>query len=218
MQNVHPRFKAGIIAACLLIPWGRGQTAEPARGLEPMLRELSGHIAGVHSLQAEFEQEKHLSVFKQAVVLRGSFFMIKPDRLAWHVMEPVRYSAVIAGDEVRQWDGEAGSEHRMSMDDNPVLREAVHQMRRWFSENYLQMRAEYHIEIKQENPVVLCFAPRDENRAGDFIESVTVRFRKDGRCVEGLRIQEKNGDWTQIRFLNMQLNGHIPSDAWALRR
>ena len=196
-----------------------GAVCSPAQdaALTEILSDLSSNLAAVRSVATGFVQEKHLSVLDHVVTLKGRMYMSEPDRFAWHVTEPIRYSIVMTGGTVRQWDGEAGSATQMSLEKNPVLQVAIDQMRQWFSGDYLRLRSDYRITLTQERPIELAFVPLDGNQAGKYIERVSVRFRDDRRYVAGIVVFEKGGDRTSITFHDTSLDQDIASRAWDVR-
>lgn len=186
--------------------------------LTETLAGLSENMAAVQSLETRFTQEKHLAVLDHTVTLHGKMYLRKPGRFAWHVFRPIRYSLVMEDDAVRQWDGESGEESRLSLRDNPTLRVAIDQMQQWYLGDYVRLRAEYRVAVIEERPMTLTFEPREDHVAARYIERVTVRFREDQRYVDGIAVQERDGDQTRIRFHDTKLDREIPSEAWEVRR
>ena len=211
------RFDYGIIGVSLLVLFEAARAPAQDTALTEILSSLSTNIAAVHSIETSFVQEKHLSVLDHVVTLKGKIYMVKPDRLAWHVVSPIRYSIVLEEGTVRQWDGETKSETRLSIEKNPVLQMAIDQMRQWFSGDYLRLRSEYRITLTQQQPIELTFVPLNSTEAGKYIERVSVRFRNDNRYVTGIMVEEKGGDRTDIRFHDTRLDQDIPSIAWDVR-
>ena len=208
---------AGAMLAALAAMPGVRAEAE-AEAYTETLSELSENMAAVQSLETRFTQEKHLSVLDHTVTLEGKMYLGKPGRFAWHVFSPIRYSLVMKGDTVRQWDGESGDETRLSLRDNPAMRVAIDQMQQWYLGDYVRLRSEYRVALVEEQPATLTFEPLEDNVAARYIERVTVRFRDDQRYVDEILVQEKDDDRTRIRFHDTKLDREIPSEAWEVRR
>ena len=49
---------------------------------------------------------KHLQMFKHEIALKGSAYLQKPGRFAWHTKTPVRNSIVLKDTKVFQWNEE----------------------------------------------------------------------------------------------------------------
>ncbi len=59
--------------------------------------------------------------------------------------------------------------------------------------------------------------PKKESAAGNYIESVTVSFRKDEQYINSIRVVEKGGDSTLLSFKDTILNNEIPDKAWQVK-
>ncbi|WP_455382161.1 LolA family protein [Salinispira pacifica] len=209
-----------ILALCLCWktagpePVASEQAAAAPANTEQVLARLEARMSAVETLQSRFVQEKRLAILEQPLVLKGSLFMEKPARFAWHVREPVRYSMVIRDEEVRQWDEDTRRVQTLSLSRNPAFKIAIRQLRGWFSGAYQSMRGEYEVTVLEDAPVSLRFVPREGGFAKAAIESVTVVFESDERYIREMHIAEKGGDSTLLTFVDTRLNAPIDPSAW----
>lgn len=178
------------------------------------LSQLEENMSDIRTLKADFIQEKELAVFKDKVVLKGAIFLENPALFAWRVREPVRYSLVINGDTLHQWDEDTGQVQRLSLADNPNFQIAITQMKNWFSGRYASLRGEYQIKILQQNPVSLKFIPDKTAITSSVLSSITITFRKDKKYIHKIYIEEKDGDSTLLTFLNTEVNCRLDDATW----
>jgi outer membrane lipoprotein-sorting protein len=211
------RLDWGIVLITLLTALRPTPGLAEHTNLTSALTVLSTNIAAVESLETRFVQEKRLSVLDHVVTLKGKMYMEKPNRFAWHVFSPIRYSMVMQGETVRQWDAESKHESKMSLQNNPALQVAIEQMQQWFLGDYLRLRSDYRIKLVQEEPIRLTFAPLPGSAASDYVEHVTVQFREDKRYIDRIIVREKGGDETDIQFSVTILDQPIRSEAWNVR-
>ncbi|MFC1889998.1 outer membrane lipoprotein carrier protein LolA [Thermodesulfobacteriota bacterium] len=181
-----------------------------------VLTRLEKNMMEVNSIETTFQQIKKLAIFKQNIEINGKVYMQKPGKFAWHVFKPIKYSMVMNGSQMRQWDEETGTIQKVSLKKNPAFQAAFGQMRLWLSSSYLSMRSEYEIELRDEKPLVLEFVPLQNNLARNYIQSVTVTFREDERYIQSIAIVEIGGDSTLLNFLDIRLNHAIPDSAWRM--
>lgn len=196
------------LLACAALA-GAVPAAEPEKAPDPLGRALDrieAQVGSVRSLKASFVQEKSLKAFRNTITITGTICLEKPGRVAWHVSSPLRYSVVITDEVIRQWDEETRAVHEVRISDFPVLRTVLDQMSAWFTGSYGALLGEYEATMAQERPVILEFRPREGHPAGGVIRSVTVGMREDERYLEWIRIVEKSGDSTRIRFENTVIN------------
>lgn len=206
-----------LLATCVALR--AAPAAEPAG--EPVsaawLAQLGATMGRLRTVQTAFVQEKTLRVLARPMEIRGKVYLAQPDRFAWHVAGPIRYTLLLQGSTVRQWDAESGSETRLSLDASPALRMATDQMRQWFSGDYDRLRSAYRITRTATEPLALQFVPAEDHPARGAIERVTVTFTHDARYLAVIDIVEQGGDRTLIRFHGTVLDGDIPDAAWDLR-
>jgi len=201
-------------AAASAEPPAKKQGADESSRVEEVLARLEERMSAVQSLKANFVQEKHLAVLEQPLILRGSIFMQKPDLFAWHVREPLRYSMVIEGETISQWDGDTGQVQKISLSKNPPFKVAIRHMRDWFSGAYRSMLGEYEVTVLDEDPISITFVPRISTFAQELIERVTIIFESDERYIRQIRIVERRGDSTLLSLGDTALNTAIDPSAW----
>jgi outer membrane lipoprotein-sorting protein len=182
-------------------------------GLE-RLNAIQEKLASVRTVQAEFEQEKNLSLFQQKIMITGRIYIENSGRFAWHADTPVRYRLSVNGDDVRQWDEDTRQVQRLPVSSNPVLKMAMGQMRDWFVGRYTELLKEYDVTVLDASPLMLRFVPKPAVPMARVIRSVEVTLQSDGQYIEGIRIEDLNGDATTIRFKNPVLNAAIDPRAW----
>jgi outer membrane lipoprotein-sorting protein len=195
-----------------------GQSPSDAPDLEEVLSRLEERVSGIETLKADFVQEKFLAVLDRPLVLKGTILMQKPDLFSWTVREPLRYSMVIRGEIVQQWDEDTRRVEKISLSKNPVFKMAIQQMRDWLSGAYRSMLGQYEVTVIGDNPISLEFVPRDTALAREVIDRVTVEFDRDERYIWRIHIFEKEGDRTLITFANTLLNAPIAPAAWKVEQ
>lgn len=184
---------------------------------EEWLAQLGATMGRLRTVQTAFVQEKTLRVLDRPMVIHGKAYLAHPDRFAWHVAGPIRYTLLLQGSTVRQWDAESGKETRLSLDASPALRMAADQMRQWFAGDYARLGAAYRITRTASDPLALLFVPSADHPAHGAIERVAVTFTADARYLASIEILEQGGDRTLIRFHDTLLDGELPAAAWDLR-
>lgn len=179
-----------------------------------VLADLEKQMAGVKTVSTNFIQEKEMAVFKQKLILEGRILLKKPDLLAWHVNKPLRYSMIMNGNMVKQWDEDTNKIQQLDISKSVSFQAAIVQMKSWFSGSYVSMQKDYNIRVISDAPVVLEFIPKPDSMAVNFIEKVTVSFQKDRKYIDRIFIEEKNKDKTLLVFTNTNINMPIDSKDW----
>jgi outer membrane lipoprotein-sorting protein len=187
---------------------GKGVVAQPA-DLSVFLKNIGKKASNFTTLKTEFIQEKKMVMFKDKLVLKGRIFLEKPNKIAWHVDSPVRYSALITDKLIRQWDEDTNKVQEVSLTNNPIFQNVLNQLTVWFSGEYGSLLDTNDVRVLKREPLVIEFIPRDNNISRKVIKSITITFRDDQNYLQQLRIQELSGDVTTITFKNTILNAPL---------
>ncbi len=181
-----------------------------------ILKDLESKMSQVKTISTDFIQEKDLALLSQKLVLKGKVYLQKPNLLAWHVSTPLKYSMLMKGSVIRQWDEDSNKVQEFNLSRMPSMQAAVEQMNSWFSGSYISMQKDYIINVLKQNPIVLEFLPKENSLAYSLIEKVTVSFQQDGKYISTILIQEKSADKTLMKFLNTKMNEAISSKSWQI--
>lgn len=203
-------IKEGIEAA-------KEEKKSEASDISGLLRRLGEKISAFKSLKTDFIQEKELAIFKNKIILKGRIYLQKPDRLAWHVDKPVKYSVVITDKSIRQWDEDTNQVQEIVLAKNPVLKNVLGQMTVWFSGNYSSLLEDNNAQVLQMHPLIIEFTPKETNISKKVIKNITITFREDEKYLKQIRIQEINRDVTTIIFLNTVLNAPVDSASFEVK-
>lgn len=223
IRHTGGALKTGLAAILLLSscagskPVAR-EEERPAPDTEEVLRRLERNLGDVKTVQTSVTQVKELAVFSRKITLTGRIFLENPGKLAWHMDKPLRYSIVIDGTTMRQWDEDTDIVQKTSLSGNPVFKTVSDQLQKWFAGRYSSLRAEYEVEaLRQEPAVALRFRPKPGLAVAKAMKQVTVTFRKDGQYLREISIEGVNGDKTTLTFSDTVLNKPIAADAWEVR-
>ena len=179
--------------------------------MSSFLSALGKKVSDFTSLKTEFTQEKEMALFKDKLVMKGRIYLQKPNRIAWHVDSPVRYSVLITDRLIRQWDEDTNKVQEISLIKNPIFQNVLNQLTVWFSGDYSSLLAVNTVREVENSPLVLEFVPLEKNIAKKVIKSITLTFREDQKYLKQIQIQELSGDVTTITFFNTLLN--VPLDS-----
>jgi len=185
--------------------------------IKAVLDHLEKTMSGTKTIQTDFIQEKNLALFNQKIILKGKIFIQKPGLLSWRVLSPMRYSAVINGSTISQWDEDTNQVQQLSLARNTSFQVVVEQMQHWFYGTFKSMSDDYKITLRGKHPIALEFVPLENSGTRNFIKRVTVLFQNDERTIKEVRIEEQNGDSTSLVFVNAQLNKPVPLSVWEVR-
>ncbi|MBI5099419.1 MAG: outer membrane lipoprotein carrier protein LolA [Nitrospirae bacterium] len=183
-----------------------------------MLSRLGENVSAFRSLKTNFVQEKDLAIFQNRIIMKGRIYLQKPNRMAWHVDEPVKYSVVITDKSIRQWDEDTNRVQEIGLSGNPVFQNVLNQLTVWFSGDYVSLLKDYNVRILKKSPLVFEFTPKGNNVAGKIIKNITIGLREDERYLQQIKILEISGDSTTIIFKDTIFNAPINDPDFEVKR
>lgn len=186
--------------------------------IHDLLRKLGENVASFQNLKTDFVQEKNLAIFKNKITIKGRIYLQKPNKIAWHVDEPVKYSVVITEKSVRQWDEDTNRVQEIVLSGNPIFQNVLNQLTVWFSGDYVSLLKDYNVRILKKSPLVFEFSPKENNVTGKIIKSISIGFREDERYLQQIKILELSGDSTIIIFKDTIFNAPINNLDFEVKR
>jgi outer membrane lipoprotein-sorting protein len=187
----------------------KNDVAVERTNLSVLLNSIGKKVSNFKTLKTDFTQEKEMAMFKEKLVLKGRIYLQKPNRVAWHVDKPLRYSILITDKFIRQWDEETDQVQELSLTKNPMFQNVIKQLTVWFSGEYGSLLETNDVRLVKRTPLTVEFSPRGNNDAGKVIKSITITFRDDQTYLQQIRMQELSGDVTTIIFTNTILNAPL---------
>lgn len=181
-----------------------------------LLEYLQEKINTIKTVQATFVQTKQLKLFDRQLVLKGSIALHKPDRMIWHVNEPVSYTMFLDKKHLRQWDEDTRQIQTIDIGNEPAAKEMIRQFNAWLLGEFTAIAKTYETRILQQVPLTLVFIPKPESPVGQVIVNVSMTMGDDLRYIQKLTIEEKTGDVTTVDFHQTRLNETIPDTTWEL--
>jgi outer membrane lipoprotein-sorting protein len=217
-----------ILGACLALALAAPLAAQtpathPSQWTHPttdistvLLDHIQQSLKNVETVEADFIQQKNLTVLDHPLTIRGHFALQKPDQLIWIIREPVRYAIRIKGDEVRQWDEDTNRVDVIHLGGDPTFKAVSDQIQAWFLGDYDALAKSYDVDVLTEKPLLLGFTPKTDSMVAKFFKRVLVTFAKDEQYINTMVIDEVGGDSTTLEFIRTRVNQSIKQDVWRI--
>jgi len=204
------------LAASVVLSFGGQEHPPSAAAASPtnVLAALATSLAGTTNVQASFEQRKRLSLLDREVVIKGTLAVQSPDRLAWHVTEPIRFSIVLSGSVLQQWDEDTKTVQRIPLAGKPMFAVVTRLLRGGLGGDIQSLLDDFDPRILATEPVQIEFVPKTTSFANKAVRRIVLTLREDRRYVQAILIEQLDGDRTAMSFSDTRLNSTIDPVVW----
>lgn len=166
------------------------------------------------SIEADFTQEKNLSILSEKIISKGHFVFKKVNLLRWEYTSPSKYLIVINKDKVIIKDEKKTNKY--DMNSNKVFKEINDIMlscvqgtifkSNKFKTHYYENDKYYKLEL----------LPQVKNMKETF-KKINLYFDKNVTSVAKMEMVETNEDLTLLEFYNKKLNAPIPETIFTVK-
>lgn len=168
----------------------------------------------LNSIDADFVQEKNLSVLSERIISKGHLMFKKENLLRWEYFTPSKYLIVINKEKVFIKDEKKTSKY--DMNSNKVFKEINDIMiscvqgtifkSSKFKTSYFENEKYYKLEM----------TPNTKNMKDSF-KKINLYFDKNITSVSKIEMIETSEDFTLIEFLNKKLNAPISENSFIIK-
>jgi outer membrane lipoprotein-sorting protein len=198
------------------LPPATQPAGQPPRAPIELITHVQQQLRNVETIQADFVQEKNLTVLKHKLVIRGNFALQKPDKVMWNVHEPVKYAIRVMGDQVTQWDEDTNKVQTINVGNDPTFKAISQQLQSWFMGNYKELENSYDVYLIETKPLTFRFGPKPGSVMAKVLSWIQVTFGPEERNIDRMVVREAGGDVTTMVFSNTRLNQPVPKKTWEI--
>ena len=209
-------FLAMVLA--LLVATARGREgeapAEPPRTLNApelaaLLDRVEGKLGQVHSLRADFVQEKHLSLFTDVVTSEGVLLFVRPNAVRFEMTKPFQSVLIAAGKSVARYEFLDGRWQKMMPGGAAVVRIVTQQIASWLEGKFRAKSDLYEISAADAGGITITLLPRDA-KFREFVTAIELALAKEETHFTSVTIREPGGDFTRMLFTHPRHNVELP--------
>ncbi len=197
---------AGLFFCCLK---GQGQYTgyTEVKNTESFRKSFIQSAAALESLQANFIQEKTMTMLSEKMVSSGTFCFRKKDRLRMEYLQPYSYLLILNAGKIYVKDGQ--KENKITAGSNPVFREVNRILIDCVSGNMLDNPDFQYRIFENAGSWLIEFKPIASNLK-ELYKNINIVLDKKDFTASAIGMFDATGDKTVIRFQNKELNGQIP--------
>lgn len=214
---------AAVFALLALHPAGAADTPpdpdapglSTSQRLDALFERVRVEQNALRSLEAHFVQRKESELLVEPEVSKGSFSYLAPDRVRWEFVSPNPMTVVIDDDRMTTWYRDLKRADVLSVGrySEQVLQYLGASGTLDTLLDYFRVKASFPRDASE--PYRLSLDPRYP-RIAKRIRSMDVWIDRERFVPVGLRYVEPDGDVTEYRFSDIQVNADIPPERFEL--
>lgn len=157
------------------------------------------------SMKTDFNQNKHLSFMSNDVISKGKMFLNEEGFLKWEYIAPSKYSIIFKNNMVYIDD----NGKKNSVNANNEVFKRINKLISGSINGQLFNDKEFVISyFKEGNQTLAKFLPSDKGLK-KYIQEVFLYFPNNETTVSKVKLIEPSGDYTEITFVNKEINAKI---------
>lgn len=212
MNTMHRLYITLLILAATVCS-ALGAPLTPAQQQDVIAR-INRTAAATSQLNCGFTQVKHLKMLNDRLEAKGRMFYSRPNRLRWEYSTPYQYLFIL--NDNRVYVGSHGRHDVIDTRQNKIFKEIARIMMSTVTGTALSNAKDFDVRVADGRQVwEVTMTPRKSNLKKMF-RTVELRFGKSNLLIQGLTINERNGDRTVIDFNNQSTTAPVNANLFAV--
>jgi len=186
--------------------FGFSQNYKPVKDTLFLKQKIESMSKITNSIEADFIQEKNLSMLSEKIISKGHFVFKKENMLRWEYQTPSKYLIVINKDKVIIKDEKKTNKY--DMNSNKVFKEINDIMLSCVQGTIFKSNKFKTSYYENEKGYKLELIPQVKNMKETF-KKINLYFDKNVTSVAKMEMIENNDDLTSLDFINKKLNAPV---------
>lgn len=189
------------VLACMPLLFSQGKNTANAIFFWEKLEQAT---ASVKSIQSDFKQVKHLSIFDDDIISTGKFDYLQANKISLNYIHPLPYLIVINGDKMKIVSD--GKTNIMQSKDNKMMQEMGGMLTAAMTGDFSSLSGDYIMDYFDDSLNYLIVIKPNNETIKAYIVQIEIYLNKTDYSVDKLRITEPSDDYTDYIFTNKKFN------------
>jgi len=162
------------------------------------------------TIEADFIQEKNLSILSEKIITKGRFMFKKEKKLRWEYTDPFHYLIILNNGMMFIQDEE--KKHKIDIRNNKMFAEINYIIMGCVQGNLFNDEKKFLSSFfENSGSFVVKLKPLASNLK-EYLSEIWICFDKNDLSVTRLEMHEPSGDCTNIDFSGTKINATIPDE------
>lgn len=180
------------------------------------IQQMAEALKTRESMQVNFVQERHFSVFLEPLISKGICFFREPDKLRWEIYESYKSILIYNNRSVAKFDFEQGRLRKLKLGSVDIMREILNQIISWMKGDFRNSSQIYEIKIYRNKDYQLRLIPKSKELLKS-IKYIELNINAQTKHVTTVLIKETETDFIQIKFSNEKDNLELAEELFDLK-
>lgn len=180
-----------------------GYTQQTGSAQTALVKNITSTASNLNSLKVNFTQEKTSKSFSNPAVSQGTMSYKKTNLLRWSYTSPRAYSIILNSKGAFLKTAKGSTKNKM-------IGEMATLILRTISGEGLTSNSDFNLSYYKGKDVLVYLTPKSK-RLQEMYKSIEVYLNPQTYLATKVKMTEKNGDVTVIKFSNHQKNITLPT-------
>lgn len=168
------------------------------------ITKISAETSKIETLKSEFQQKKVLSFLNNPIVSTGTFWFKQENQIRWEYKTPYPYLIIMKNGILTILD--EGQETTTDLSSNVMFEQLSSLIAGSIQGSLLNEDEKYQKEFfENDKNIIVRFNPLNEQLLS-YLKYIEIYFNKESLQVDELVMMEPGDDYTQIQFMNSEIN------------
>jgi outer membrane lipoprotein-sorting protein len=164
----------------------------------------------MQTIEANFIQEKSLSVLSEKIITKGKFLFKKENKLRWEYTSPFHYLIILNNGNMIVKDEE--KQNKIDVKNNKMFSEINSIILGCVQGNLFQDDKKFQSSFYEDSRFFVIKMKPLASQLKEYLSDIMIFFDKNDLSVTRIEMHEPSGDFTKIDFSDKKVNNNIPDE------
>ena len=181
----------------------------PVSASADSFEQLRKDSANIKTIQARFVQKKFMKILTKPLISEGRFYYVAPDSFRWEYLKPLRSAVIAYKGDTRRYVVSGGKMIEDKAGGAQAMKIVLGEVTGWMSGKFDQ-NPSFAATLKEGTNTQITLTPVGKSMSG-MIEKIEITVSKKAAAVKSVKIIENANAFTQIDFIDVEINKVISS-------
>lgn len=118
-----------------------------AQQTERFLADVKEELGGIKTLRADFVQERHMRIFEEPLVAKGTIYYKAPAALRWELREPYSSVLLYSEGELNKWVLDNDRRREINLASQEIMRQVIGMIIEWMRGDLEKSREHFNLTV-----------------------------------------------------------------------